>query len=276
VRTRRTRFWTGIGVATLATSAGGQLSRAAEPARDAPTKSSATVTGKPAAGPGRGGETYLSDGGPSDSRVRYIRDVTLIAGQMIAADELAAIGRWDEARVHLIDQTADMRDTTYVYMQRHGMPPLATNLALATDALEERNAQAYASARRALDGQLRDASDLVRKFATPYHRFVLRGIVEALKAAAGAYEAALDGDTIVSQAEYREARGYLLACTIAFGRIKGLLVNADATVATVIEADLKSLVVDLPHALKNTMAPLSGLALSGRVDRIVEMSAAFK
>jgi hypothetical protein len=276
VRTRRSRFWLGVGAAALASGAGGATAIAAEPSRDAAAKTAADVLAKPAPGPGRGGETYLSDGGPSDSRVRYIRDVTLIAGQMIAADELAAAGRWDDARLHLIDQTAEMRDTTYVYMQRHGLPPLATNLALATDALEEHDIKAYAAARRALDKQLGDAGELVRKFATPYHRFVLRGIVEALKAAAGAYEAAVDGETIASETEYHEARGYLLACSAAFGRVKGLLAAADAAATASIEAELNEIAMLLPPYRKNAAAPVSGPALSGRIGSVVERSTAFK
>src|SRR4051794_2779479 len=96
------KIWLGISVATLAsgsTTVGAQhaghragVAPAANGALDASTSS-------------QGGGTYLTDSGPSDTRIRMYRDIILIRGHLRVGGELIDMGAWDEALPHFLHPT---------------------------------------------------------------------------------------------------------------------------------------------------------------------------
>lgn len=267
VRTVKRQLWFGIGTAVLVASSG-VPTQTAEPG-------SKSNSGALPVGPGRGGETYLSDGGPSDSRVRYIRDLTLLTGQILTADDLVAADLWSEARSHIQDQTAEHRERIQPYIRLHGALPLAVDLALTVEAIEARDVQAYTIARIALGERLKAARSIVQKFTIPHHRYALRGLVEALKAAAGAYETALDGTLVVSISEYREGRGYLKAIIAALDDIRSPLEQADAATLARIDAEIAKLALAWPALRPPVATTLSAVAVAEHVARIVALSSTY-
>ena len=263
------RIWAGIGAATLVSAVSGLPTVGDQPKKSA--KSEPTT----ASGPGRGGETYLSDGGPSDTRVRYIRDLTLFVGQVMIAQELVTADQWDDALSHLIEQTADVRDAMQPYLQRHGLAPFAADLAALADAIEARDADAFRRARVILDVNLNAASALVKRFSTPHYRFALRALIETAKAASSAYEAALDGDAVQNVAEYREGRGYMAAARLQLAEIQSELANVDDTKARMIAAEFEALANAWP-----TLKPPKSVAhtttdVAEHVARLVALAASY-
>ncbi len=263
------RIWTGIGAATLVSAA------SALPAVGDSPKTSGKGEPASAASPGRGGETYLSDGGPSDTRVRYIRDLTLFVGQVIIAHELVTSGQWDDALSHLIEQTADVRDAMLPYLQRHGLTPFAADLAALADAIEARDADAFGRARVILDTKLQAASALVKRFSTPHHRFALRGLVETAKAASSAYEAALDADSVSNFAEYREGRGYVAAARLQLAEIHSELAAVDQTKARMIAAEFEALASAWPTLKPPKTVAHTATDVAEHVARLVALATAF-
>ena len=76
------KMWIGIGAATVAGAALGGHAVAQHTEHKADKgkgKSDATATKNP----GDGGEAYLTDGGPRDTRIRFYRDLGLIRGHLL-------------------------------------------------------------------------------------------------------------------------------------------------------------------------------------------------
>ena len=263
------RIWAGIGAATLVSAVSGLPA-----VGDQPTKSAKSEPAT-AAGPGRGGETYLSDGGPSDTRVRYIRDLTLFVGQVIIAQELVTAGQWDDALSHLIEQTSDVRDAMLPYLQRHGLAPFAADLAALADAIEARDADAFKRARVTLDTNLQAAAALVKRFSTPHYRFALRALVETAKAASSAYEAALDGEAVTNIAEYREGRGYVAAARLQLAEIQPELATVDETKTQMIATEFEALSTAWPSLKPPKPASQSASDVAEHVARLVALIATF-
>ena len=86
------KVWIGIGAVTIASaplvaSAQDRSHSGHQPANSQePGVAGATAT--------EGGEAYLSDGGPKDTRIRFYRDIALMRGHLLVGDQLIAKGLW--------------------------------------------------------------------------------------------------------------------------------------------------------------------------------------
>ena len=86
------KLWVGIGAATIAGAAvtgnvsaqHGSHKHDAGPQPPAPD-GPATKT------PAEGGEAYLTDGGPKDTRIRFYRDIELMRGHLLVGRQLIAL-----------------------------------------------------------------------------------------------------------------------------------------------------------------------------------------
>ena len=120
---RSRKMWTGIGVVTLSQA----ISPAMQGAHPVPESSGAAPYTHRTAGPPRAdaageagkpsGETYLRDGGPSDTRVRLSRDLILLHGYALAADASVAVGDWAAATSHILTSTEELRAKLEPYMK---------------------------------------------------------------------------------------------------------------------------------------------------------------
>jgi hypothetical protein len=174
-----------------------------------------------------GGETYLRDGGISDTRTRFSRDMILLHGHALIADEAVKAGDWSTALAHLTTSSEELRSKVEPYMRGQGVASFAAVVAALTKAIEAKDRRKYVDARRAYDAHAERASLAIKKFQTPFLRFQVRAIVEALKVASGAYDAAVKGRSVSDAAEYRDSRGFLLAAERALLAIEPDLAKAE-------------------------------------------------
>src|SRR5688572_26100656 len=96
------KLWVGIGVATLAGAASGTRDVGAQDHKAHGASVPAQGEGTAAAKPGEGGEAYLTDGGPKDTRIRFFRDIELMRGHLLVGQELIDLELWDEALPHFL------------------------------------------------------------------------------------------------------------------------------------------------------------------------------
>lgn len=272
------KIWLGVGSATLASA---PVTHAAGVVPPYPRTEQAAaphvvLVGKdhpPGTAGAQGGETYLRDGGPSDTRVRVLRDLLLIEGHFRIVDELVAAGRFDEAVKRMGEMTLEAREKVEPYMKGQGVKPFTPLVAETQTALSKSNLQAFKAGRKKLDERIVQARAAFKKFQTPHYRFALRGIVETLKAAASSYDASVQGGLIVSASEYQDGRGYVLAAELALSRIETGLTAIDAGALR----EIKTALIELKRAWPSLAPPTSitmsadgPTVLAARIEELAE------
>ena len=103
------KLWVGIGAATIAGAAvAGNV--AAQDGRTQGCTASSTRRRKerPPTTPREGGEAYLTDGGPKDTRIRFYRDIELMRGHLLVGGQLIELELWDEALPHFLHPTEEL------------------------------------------------------------------------------------------------------------------------------------------------------------------------
>lgn len=203
------KIWIGIGAATIA-GAGIQAPLHAQHAPHKSDEAGKAGTPKAVATPADGGEAYLTDGGPRDTRVRFYRDVELVRGHLLVGDELVKLGLWDEALPHFLHPTEELYAGLEKYIKGHNIPPFQRELLALAQAVKAKREGAYAQALKVLDPKLEDALTAVRKFMNPQARYVIRTAAELLKVAQGEYAASIEDGRFVKPVEYQDGRGFML------------------------------------------------------------------
>src|SRR5690606_4489506 len=111
------KLWVGIGVATIAGAASMSAETGAQvPGHEADGKAHGAHAASPpsqnAAGAAQtaadDGEAYLTDGGPTDTRIRFYRDLELMRGHLLVGGELLDLGLWDEALPHFLHPVEEL------------------------------------------------------------------------------------------------------------------------------------------------------------------------
>lgn len=191
----------------------------------------------------QGGEPYLQDGGPSDSRVRVTRDLILLEGQINVFTQRFAAGDFSGAVKHLDDVTLDLRERIEPYMQGQGMQNFSTTIIGIVRALQQRDLRMVTAGQKVLAARVGEADRLFRKFMLPFHHFALRAAIEASKVALKSYASAIDDTGVLLLDEYQEGWGVLTVVDQRLERLRADLVRLDAESAKRMFgalADLKS------------------------------------
>jgi hypothetical protein len=222
-----------------------------------------------------GGETYLRDGGISDTRTRFSRDMLLLQGHGLIADEAVASGDWTTALMHLTTSTEDLRKKLEPYMKGQGIASFSRIVADLTTAVGSKDMTAYLAARRAFQDHEKRASLAIRKFQDPYVKFQMRAAVETLKAASSAYDAAVSEQHISDPSEYRDSRGFILAAERAIHALHGELAKVDVNRLQEIDAALTELRTAWPTPSIPTTIALSVDGVAVLVSRIEELAEVF-
>ncbi len=204
------KIWVGIGVATLA---GAPLTGAAV-AQDAGHKAHAggqpSAEGGPATtNPAEGGEAYLTDGGPRDTRIRFYRDIALMRGHILVGGQLIELGLWDEALPHFLHPTEELYGGMEKYIQLHAMRPFRRELQALAQAVKAKRKGAYEQALKVVDQRLAAALDVAKKFMRPALGFTARSAAAVLRVAAGEYEGAIEDGRFTKPVEYQDGRGFV-------------------------------------------------------------------
>jgi hypothetical protein len=255
--TRRT--WIGIGVAIAgdATLPAVFAQTAADNALNGTSNSPRAATG---------GEPYLRDGGPSDSRTRITRDLILFDGCLRVFDELVAAKMWTEAHKRIDDATLELREKVEPYMKGQAVKPFTPLVDDMTRVLRTRDGAAVKRARDKLKSRLLEADRVLRKFRLPYHQFALRGSIEALKVASKSYASAYGTPNQPEQADYQDGRGAFAAASATATLVSAELRRIDPIAAERVFAAFESLKPVWPTLIPPSSPPV----LLDSVDLLME------
>jgi hypothetical protein len=228
------RSWIGIGCAVVSDAVHGELAAQTPPAGSAGAANDPARTGA-------GGEPYLRDGGPSDTRTRLTRELIVLDGCFRLFDELVAAKSWSAARQRIDDATLESREKIEPYMKGQGLRPFTPLIDEATRALDARNIAAVRNARAKLQARWSEADRVFRKYRVPFHQFALRGAIEAMKVAAKSYASAYANGADAEAADYQDGRGTVAAVDATLSGIRMELRRIDAAAADRVEAALVAL-----------------------------------
>ena len=206
------KLWVGIGAATIA----GAAVTGADPPSTARTNSDAgpqppAPDGPATKTPAEGGEAYLTDGGPKDTRIRFYRDIELMRGHLLVGRQLIALELWDEALPHFLHPTEELYGLMEKYIKLHNIPPFNRDLQALAQTVKAKRKGAYEQALKVVDRRLDAALDVAKKFMTPVRSFTVRTAVEVLRVAQSEYEASMEDGKFVKPVEYQDSRGFVLA-----------------------------------------------------------------
>jgi hypothetical protein len=260
------KLWVGIGAVTIAGgplvgSAGAQDAHKAHQGAQPPAAEKGPATANPA----EGGEAYLTDGGPRDTRIRFYRDIALMRGHILVGGQLIELGLWDEALPHFLHPTEELYGVMEKYIQLHSMRPFRRELQALAQAVKAKRKGAYEQALKVVDQRLEDALDVAKKFMRPLRGFIARSAAETLKVALSEYEASLDDGRFVKPVEYQDSRGFVWEAERMIEAAAPELAKVDADALARIRASL----VKLKAAWPAPMPPDAPVLQPGELSALV-------
>jgi len=267
------KIWIGIGAATLLGTSTVMPATAqhaghgkAQNAKAPPTKDDAPP--KAAATPTEGGETYLTDGGPKDTRIRFYRDLELVRGHLLVGQELVKLGQWDEALPHLLPPTEELYDGLEKYTKGHSLQPFKRELLALAQAVKAKKEGAVEQAQKALDPKLEAAVVAVRKFMTPTPGYTMKTAAELLKVAQGEYAAAIEDGRFAKPVEYQDGRGFMLRAEKMIAEAAPLLARSDPDAVARVQKQFAALKAAWPSTVPPSTPAMEAGQLSALVSDI--------
>jgi hypothetical protein len=246
------KLWVGIGAA--ATIAGAPMTvpmtrsaLAQEPAHKGhappPIDAKASDTAAP------GGEAYLADGGPRDTRIRFYRDIELMRGHINIGGELIALGLWDEALPHFLHPTEELYGVMEKYIKLHRILPFRRELQALAQTVKAKREGAYRQSLKIVNGRLDTALGVAKKFMTPPHRFTVQSAVEVLRVAQSEYATSIENGRFVKPVEYQDSRGFVW-------QAERMIEGAAPKLATLDKEALQKVRADVARLKKAWPAPM--------------------
>ena len=254
-RVRLTRkIWLGIGAATLIGSAGTLPAQAQHAGHGKQQDAKTPQSGQPAAPaaaatPAEGGESYLTDGGPKDTRIRFYRDVELVRGHLVVGQELIKLGQWDEALPHFLHPTEELYDGLEKYIKGHNLQPFKRELLALAKAVKTKKEGAVQQAQKVLDPKLDAAVAAVRKFMAPPEGYAMKTAAELLKVAQSEYASAIENGRFVKPVEYQDGRGFMLRAEKMIAEAATVLAAKDAQAVARVQKQFEVLKAAWPAAV---------------------------
>jgi hypothetical protein len=252
----------GIGAATIA---GASVAGTAA-AQDA-HKSHAPPAAKEKAAdnPAQGGEAYLTDGGPRDTRIRFYRDIALIRGHLLVGGQLIEQDLWDEALPHFLHPTEELYAGMEKYIKLHNVRPFSRELQALAQAVKAKRKGAYQQTLRVVDQRLEGALAVAKRFMTPLLGFTARSAAEVLKVAASEYEGAIEDGRFAKPVEYQDSRGFVWEAERMLEAVAPQLAKVDAQAL----AAMRKALATLKTAWPAPMPPQKPILEPGQVSALV-------
>jgi hypothetical protein len=261
------KLWVGIGAATIAgaslaaSTAAQDTHKGHQPAApggmDAATKT-----------PDPGGESYLTDGGPRDTRIRFYRDIALMRGHLLVGGQLIELGLWDEALPHFLHPTEELYGVMEKYIKMHNIRPFRHELQALAQAVKARRKGAYEQALKVADQRLEAALAVARKFMTPLAGFTAKSAAEVLKVALSEYESAIEDGRFAKPVEYQDGRGFVWQAERMLEGAAPELARLDADALAVIRRDLAELKAAWPAPMPPPTPALEPGKMSALISNI--------
>jgi hypothetical protein len=204
----------GIGVATLAGAAAMPRDAGAQGADHkaqgaSPAAQKEGADAKAMATPGEGGETYLTDGGPKDTRIRFYRDIELMRGHLLVGQQLIDMNLWEEALPHFLHPSEELYGKMERYIKLHHMQPFGRELQALAQTVKAKRKGAYDQALKPVHKRINDALKTAKLFMRPERRFAIQSAIEALRVAQSEYEGAIENGAFTKPVEYQDSRGFV-------------------------------------------------------------------
>src|SRR5262245_56984576 len=258
------KLWVGIGAVTIAGASLTGSAAAQDPHKGhaAPTasgKDAATNTAEP------GGEAYLTDGGPRDTRIRFYRDIALMRGHILVGGQLIELGLWDEALPHFLHPTEELYGGMEKYIKLHNIRPFHHELQALAQAVKAKRKGAYEQALKVADQRLEAALAVARKFMTPLLGFTAKSAAEVLKVALSEYSTAIADGRFAKPVEYQDGRGFVWQAERMLEGAAPELAKADADALAVIRRNL----VELKTAWPAPMPPPAPILEPGKLSALI-------
>jgi hypothetical protein len=259
------KIWVGIGAATIAAASLAHRAVGQEHKTHAPAKATDTETGTAASTPAEGGEAYLTDGGPTDTRIRFYRDIELMRGHLLVGQQLIDLGLWDEALPHFLHPTEELYGLMEKYIKLHNIPPFRRQLQALAQTVKAKRKGAYEQALKSVDKGLDGAMAVARRFMTPLRGFTARTAAEVLKVALGEYESSIEGGRFVKPVEYQDSRGFVWEVERMIEGASAELQKADPEAL----ARIRTALVKLKSAWPAPMPPPEPLLEVGQMSALI-------
>jgi hypothetical protein len=206
------KLWVGIGAATLAGAATLPGHIAAQDTghgvhgkREPVQKEGTAATAKP----GEGGEAYLTDGGPGDTRIRFYRDIELMRGHLLVGQELIGLGLWDEALPHFLHPSEELYGLMERYINLHSMQPFGRELQALAQTVNARRKGAYDQALKPVQQRIDAALAVAKRFMRPEQKYAVQSAIEVLRVAQSEYAGAIEDGKFTKPVEYQDSRGFV-------------------------------------------------------------------
>jgi len=259
------KLWVGIGAATIAGASVGAVAQDAHKAHQG-TPPPATA-GKDAAAntPDQGGEAYLTDGGPRDTRIRFYRDIALMRGHLLVGGQLIDLGLWDEALPHFLHPTEELYGAMEKYIKMHDIRPFSRELQALAQAVKAKRKGAYEQAQKVVEQRLEGALAVARRFMTPLLGFAAKSAAEVLKVALSEYETSIENGRFVKPVEYQDSRGFVWQAERMIEGAAAELAKADADALAKIRRDL----AELKTAWPAPMPPAAPILQPGKMSALI-------
>ncbi|KAB2911375.1 MAG: hypothetical protein F9K29_22705 [Hyphomicrobiaceae bacterium] len=261
------KMWVGIGAATLVGASVAGSASAQAPAHKSHGAGQAPPAGRGAVGTAaEGGEAYLTDGGPRDTRIRFYRDIALIRGHLLIGSELIALDMWDEALPHFLHPTEELYGLLEKYIKAHKIRPFRLELQALAQAVKARRKGAYEQALKVVDQRLKGALDTARRFMTPgFAGYTARTAAEMLKVALSEYEGSLEDGRVAKPVEYQDSRGFVWEAERMVEEAAPELARTDA----VSLAKIRAALAQLKTAWPAPMPPAAPVIEPGKLSALI-------
>jgi|SRR5215813_9693329 len=244
------KLWIGIGLVSIASAPLSEATPAEGPGHKGQHPPRKEQPATAAATASEGGEAYLTDGGPKDTRIRFYRDIALIRGHLLVGDQLIAKELWDEALPHFLHPTEELYALIEKYIKLHKITPFGRDLEALAQTVKAKRKGAYDQRLKIVDQRLTGALDVARRFMTPPVRsFTVRTMVEVLKTAQSEYAEAIEEGKFTKPVEYQDSRGFVLQSERMLAAVANELEGIDAAGLAKVRADLERLKTAWPDVL---------------------------
>lgn len=258
------RLWVGIGAASLVGIPVQATAVAQEPAHKGHHQPAAKGD-SPSETAAAGGEAYLTDGGPRDTRIRFYRDIELMRGHLLIGGELVELGLWDEAMPHFLHPTEELYGLLEKYLEPHGIPPFRRDLLALAQTVKAKRKGAYLRSLEVVQRRLDAAMLTARKFMTPPYRFTVKSAVEVLRVAQAEYEASIEDGKFKLPVEYQDSRGFVWRAERMIESVAGTLGKLDAQGLQRVRSDFAQLKAAWPAP----MPPAAPVMEPGRMSALI-------
>jgi len=161
----------------------------------------------PAKEAGEGGEGKNLANLPPD--LAFAVRLALLRGHLLVGNELVGQKQWNAALPHFLHPIEEIYGDLRDHLDEYKTPAFDNALKTLSDVVKGKKAADYAKALKPVNDALAAADLGLKAKQADWVAFQTEAAVEAIKSAAGEYEAAVVGGRIVKPVEYQDARGFI-------------------------------------------------------------------